>query len=143
MLRPLLFAFLAACGNAVFVYAQRGAAPSGNPFLFMLSAVTVCATLFLIATFMWGAVGSAEYVAANAHFVLLGGAGFFVTFVGFYLLYSSYGATQYALYGTLSILTTSLGVGVWLYKEPMNVWQMLAIGLAIASIALWTYGRSL
>jgi hypothetical protein len=39
--------------------------------------------------------------------------------------------------------STSLGVGVLLYREPMNIWQVVAIGMAIASIALWTYGRSL
>jgi drug/metabolite transporter (DMT)-like permease len=143
MHRPLLFAFLAACGNAVFVYAQRGALPSSNPFLFMMYVVVAGAVLFSIAAGLWGMDGSLDYVAANARHILLGGAGFFTTYVGFYLLFSGYGAAQYALYATLSILTTSLGVGVLLYREPMNIWQVVAIGLAIASIALWTYGRSL
>jgi hypothetical protein len=107
MHRPLLFAFLAACGNAVFVYAQRGASPSSNPFLFMMYVVVAGAVLFSIAAGLWGLDGSLDYVAANARHILLGGAGFFTTYVGFYLLFSGYGASQYTLYATLSILTTS------------------------------------
>ncbi|MBT7504950.1 MAG: transporter, partial [Rhodospirillales bacterium] len=32
MIQPLLFATLAAIGNALFVYGQRGANASANPF---------------------------------------------------------------------------------------------------------------
>jgi len=112
MLKPLLFATIAAVGNALFVYGQRGSAPSPNAYLFMFSAVTVCTVLFGIAVAR--APGDFGFVAANARFILISGAGFFVTFIGFYLLYSNYGATQYVLYAIISIMTTSIGVGVFI-----------------------------
>ena len=143
MLRPLLFALFAATGNAIFVYGQRSSAPSANPFLFMLCAVTACGCLFLAATLAWQTPGNFAYITANAGAIAIGGVGFFMTFFGFYLLYTNYGASQYALYAVLSILTTSLGVGVLIFREPLNAYQMMAMGLAAAAIALWTYGWSL
>ena len=141
-MRPLLFALLAACGNALFVYGQRSSTNSANPFLFMLCAVTVCSCLFLAATLAWQTSGNLAYVAANLTSILISGAGFFTTFVGFYLLFTNYGASQYPLYAVLAILTTSLGVGVMVFREPLNAYQMLAMVLAVLAIALWTYGRS-
>ncbi len=143
MWKPLAIAFMAACGNALFVYGQRVATHSPNPFLYMLGCVGSGCVMFLIATLAWQSPGNLSYVTANAGSMLLGGGGFFVTFLGFYLLYSGYGASQYALYATLSILTTSLGVGVFVFREQLNFYQIVAMGLAVASIALWTYGRSL
>jgi drug/metabolite transporter (DMT)-like permease len=141
--KPLAIAFMAACGNALFVYGQRIAGPSGNPFLYMLGCVGCGWLLFLAATLAWQSPGNVSYFIANASAMSLGGFGFFVTFFGFYLLYSGFGASNYALYAVLSILTTSVGVGVLVFREGLNVYQMAAIGLAAAAIVLWTYGRSL
>ncbi len=143
MLKPLAIAFLAACGNALFVYGQRIAGHSPNPFLYMLGAVAGGWLMFLVATIAWQSPGNLAYLSANAISMLLGGVGFFVTFLGFYLLYSGYGASQYALYATISILTTSLGVGVFVFREPLNTYQIIALALAFASVGMWSYGRSL
>jgi drug/metabolite transporter (DMT)-like permease len=143
MWKPLAIALLAACGNALFVYGQRTAGHSTNPFLYMLGCVGIGWLLFLVATVAWQSQVDFAYLASNAGALMLGGLGFFVTFVGFYLLYSGYGASQYALYATLSILTTSLGIGVLVFRESLNGYQIVAMGLAMTSIALWTYGRSL
>ena len=143
MWKPLAIAFMAACGNAVFVYGQRIAGQSPNPFLYMLGCVGAGWVMFLLATLAWQSPGNIAYLSGNAGSMLLGGFGFFVTFLGFYLLYSGYGASQYAVYATLSILTTSLGIGVFVFRESLNIYQMVAMVLAVASIALWTYGRSL
>ena len=134
---------MAACGNALFVYGQRAASPSANPFLFTLGATASGVMLLFVATLAWQSSGNAAYLADNALNVAFGGIGFFVTYLGFFLLFSRYGASQYALYATLSILTTSIGVGVVVFREQLNLYQAVAMILAIASIALWTYGRSL
>ena len=142
MLKPLLFASLAAFGNALFVYGQRGAAPSANPFLFIFGAVIICAGLFSVATLVFRAGGEAAYLMAQWKVVLISGVGFCLTFVGFFLLYNNYGAAQYTLYAVISILTTSIGVGVLIYKEHFNLYHAAAVALAIAAIALFTYGNS-
>ncbi len=142
MWKPLAIAFMAACGNALFVYGQKIAGHSPNPFLYMLGAVACGWGLFLIAALAWQSPGNLSYLSDNAASLAIGGLGFFVTFLGFYLLYSGYGASQYTLYATFSILTTSLGIGVFVFRENLNIYQMVAMVLAVASIALWTYGRS-
>jgi drug/metabolite transporter (DMT)-like permease len=142
MWRPLAIAVLAACGNALFVYGQRVAGPSSNPFLFMAGCISSAALLFLLAAVSWQSPDNMAFASVNAGYMMLGGIGLFITFLGFYLLYSGYGASQYALYAVASILTTSLGVGVLIFREEINRFQIAAILLAIVTIVLWTYGRS-
>lgn len=142
MLRPLAFALFAAIGNALFVYGQRAAASGGNPFLFTLAALVVCTVLFVIAALVYQTAGDGADLARNAVWICVSGLGFFMTFVGFFLLYTTYGASTYVLYAVLAILTTTLGVGVLMFREPFNGYQTAAMVLAVASIALFTYGRA-
>jgi len=141
MLKPLLFATLAAIGNALFVFGQRGATPPANPFLFVLGAVAVCTVMFAAAAVFFRTDGDVAYFNGHWKWMLIGGLGFFLTFVGFFLLYTNFGASQYTLYAVISILTTSLGVGVLVYREHFNVYHAGAMVLAIAAIALFTYGN--
>lgn len=143
MLRPFLFALFAAAGNALFVFAQRSAATSANPFLYLACTLTWGCALCVGAMLAWQTQGNVDYLIHNAVHVLLGGAGLFATYLGFYLLFSNYGTSQYALYATLAILTTSFGVGVLVFTEPLHPLQYIAIGLAVGAIALWSYGRTL
>lgn len=142
MWKPILFAGFAAVGNALFVYGQRGTTPGANPFAFTMGAVLVCGLLFVAAALLYRTPADGAYLAANLKNIVLSGIGFFITFVGFFLLYSGFGASYYVVYAVLSILTTSIGVGVIIYREPFNVYQIGSVVLAIAAIALFTYGRS-
>lgn len=142
MWKPLAFAMFAAVGNALFVWAQRGAGKADNPFLFTLAAVVACAVLFVPAALVYRTAGDASYVVAQGLNIAAAGLGFFITFVGFFLLYTSYGASAYVLYATCSILTTTFVVGVLIYREPFNAYQAAAVLLAIIAIGLYTYGRA-
>jgi drug/metabolite transporter (DMT)-like permease len=141
MSRAILFAAIAAIGNAVFVLGQRGSEPSKNPFLFSCGAVTVCAAIFVAATWIAHTGGDTAYLTRNYTKILISGLGFFITFFGFYLLYSRFGASQYIIYAVLSILTTTIGVGVLYFKEPFNIFHISAIIMAVLSIALYSYGQ--
>ena len=142
MSHPLLFALLAAVGNAIYVYRQRGAVVPANPFLFVAGAVTVCLVLFVAASLVYRTPEDGQYISDNWGMIAIGGVGFFITFVGFFLLYSNFGASQYSLYAVLSILTTSIGVGVFVFREPVNMYQVAGTVLAILAIVLFTYGRT-
>ncbi len=142
MLQPLLFATLAAVGNAIFVYGQRGVTPPDNPFLFVGGAVLACLAFFCAAGLVAKTPNDAIYAATNWKMMILSGFGFFLTFVGFFLLYNKFGASQYSLYAVISILTTSIGVGVFVYRESINSYQIAATVLAVAAIALFTYGKA-
>jgi drug/metabolite transporter (DMT)-like permease len=142
MLKPLLFATLAAFGNALYVYGQRGVTPPANPFLFVWGAIATCLILLSIAALFYRSNTEIAYISNNLGMIAISGLGFFLTFVGFFLLYTSYGASQYTLYAVISILTTSLGVGVLIYREDFNIYKIAAMLLAMAAIALFTYGNS-
>ena len=75
--------------------------------------------------------------------VITSGVGFLITFIGFYLLYSQFGAVYYVVYAVLSIITTSLVVGVLIFREPFNAYQAAALVLAILAIALFSYGQAI
>jgi len=138
----MVFALLASVGNALFVYGQRGATRSENPFLFTLFSVLVCGTLFVIASFLFKTPDDIHYVLTNYRNILISGLGFFITFVGFFLLYSRYGASYYVIYAVLSIITTSIIVGMLLYHEPFNKYHLMAIGTALLTISLFWIGQT-
>jgi drug/metabolite transporter (DMT)-like permease len=65
-----------------------------------------------------------------------------LTYIGFNLLYSKYGASNYILYAVLSIITTSIIVGVVMFKESFNAYHWLAFGSSITTVALFAMGNS-
>ncbi len=142
MLKALLFGTLAAVGNGIFVYGQRAVVAPENPFLFVCGAVFICLILFLPAAMIYRTADDVAYDMDNKAMIAISGFGFFLTYVGFFLLYTNYGAAQYTLYAAISIVTTSLIVGVMIYREDFNVYKAGAMVLAIAAIALWTYGNA-
>ena len=143
MPKALLFAGIAAIGNALFVYGQRRAATANNPFIFSTGAVIVCSILFVAVTMIFRTKGEIDYLSNNSRSVILSGVGFFITFIGFYLLYSQYGAVYYVVYAVLSIITTSVGVGIVIFREPFNPYQVGALVLAILAIVIFSYGQAL
>ncbi len=142
MYKIILFAGLAAVGNAIFVYGQRSASVSTNPFLYMAGAVLICSMMFVAASFLSGGDNDTAYVIDNWWPILIGAVGFFITFTGFYLMYSRVGANSYAVYATLSILTTSVGVGMVIFREPFNLYHLVAVCLAVLSVCFYGYGQS-
>jgi drug/metabolite transporter (DMT)-like permease len=84
-----------------------------------------------------------NYLSNNLQSVIISGVGFFITFIGFYLLYSQYGAVYYVVYAVLSIITTSVGVGIVIFREPFNQYQVGALVLAILAIVMFSYGQTL
>jgi drug/metabolite transporter (DMT)-like permease len=57
-------------------------------------------------------------------------------------LYARYGASQYALYAVISIITTTIVVGIWWLQEPVNMYHKVAIAFAIAAVILFSIGQS-
>ena len=141
MYKVFIFAGIAALGNAIFVYGQRSAAVSPNPYLYMTGATMVCVVLFLVAMLFSDGGEKPNYLWNNSIPVIIGGVGFFVTFVGFFLMYSRVGANSYTVYATLSILTTSVGVGLVIFREDYNLYHVVAICLAILSVCFFGYGQ--
>jgi drug/metabolite transporter (DMT)-like permease len=142
ILLPVVYATIAAVGNALFALGQRKSAGAENGLLFVgLSALVATAGALAFAPL----IGPAHVGAAlKAHWraVLGSGLGLFLTYLGFNLLYTRYGASQYALYAVLSIITTTIGVGIVWLKEPVTIYHKLAIALALAAVVLFSIGQS-
>jgi len=139
---PIAFATIAAVGNAMFALGQRKSAGVENGLLFVgLSAIVavLCALAFAP---LVGDVAIGKTLTGNWGAVLLSGLGLFLTYLGFNLLYARYGASQYALYAVISIITTTIIVGIVWLQEPVNLYHKLAVALAIAAVILFSIGQS-
>lgn len=139
--KVFVFSGIAALGNAIYVYGQRSAVVSGNPFLFMAGAVTLCAFMFVIASLLSGASATTIYLKQNYWPITISAVGFFITFIGFYLMYSRVGANSYTVYAVLSILTTSVGVGMIIYREPINLYHVISILFALLAVGFYGYAQ--
>lgn len=139
---PLCFALIAAVGNALFALAQRRAAGAQNGIAMTACSVTVTVILLWCLAPMTGSLHLGELVATQGRNLLLGGFGLFGVYIGFYLMFSRFGVSPYILYAVLSILTTTVIVGLLWLKEPINGMRIGAIALAIASVILYSLSET-
>ena len=142
MYKALLIAALAAVGNAMFVYGQRKSSLTNNSFSYLIGAVLVCALIVTVVSISYRADQAMNFVSENMLMVSIGGVGMATTYLGFYLLYTNYGPIYYVVYAILSIITTTVIVGVIILGESFNKYQGIAIVLAILAIITFTLGRS-
>lgn len=141
-MKVFYFALIAAVGNAMFVYGQRGSSTSDNPFYFLTLTLAICTALLLASTVISKGQTGIDYIFDNQWYIVISGIGFYITFVGFYWLYTQQGATSYIVYALLSILTTSIGVGLILFKEPFNRFHVISGVLALAAIVAYGIGQN-
>ena len=143
MYGALFFALIAAIGNAMFAAGQKKAMVFDNPFTFIALAAMVCVFLTVATAPLFGQPQYSAVAKENGWWAVLSGAGLFLTYLGFNLLYSKYGASNYILYAVLSIITTSIIVGVVIFKESFNLYHWLALVSSIVTVALFALGNSL
>lgn len=139
-----LFALTAAVGNACFAAGQRKAETGINSLLFIGLSAAVClilTTLFLL-IFNRDSLSIGSTIQSNWPQILLSGAGLFLTYLGFNLLYRNFGTGGYVYYAVLSIITTSVIVGIVIFGEKMNGYHITSIVLSIAAIVLFTAGNN-
>lgn len=139
-LPALLFALLAAAGNAIFVYSQKRAELPQNPLLLLGFAALICASILITSTLFLEWPNVPEYVRMHGVWVLATGVGLAVTFVGFHFLFTRFGASFYSLYAMLAILTTSVGIGFLVYREAVNGYVVASTLAALVAIVLLGVG---
>ena len=138
----LAVALLAAVGNGLFAFGQRKAAVAANPFIFIGSALVVCLLAIVTTLPLMPRVDGVRYLRANGIWIVISGIGFYLTFLGFFFLYSRFGAVNYALYAVLSILTTSVLVGLVVFREQVNGFHVAAIITALLTVILFSVGQN-
>lgn len=141
-LLPIFFASIAAIGNALFALGQKKSADVENGLLLVGLSALFAVFLALLFSPLMGAFDIVNTLKENYKAILLSGFGLFLTYLGFNLLYSRYGASQYVLYAVLSIITTTIIVGIYWLKEPINIYQKVAIALALAAVIFFSIGQS-
>lgn len=141
-LLSVVYAAIAAIGNAMFALGQRKSAGAENGLLFVGLSALVAMACALLASPLAGAVDVEGTLRGAWRAILLSGLGLFLTYLGFNLLYTRYGASHYVLYAVLSILTTTIGVGILWLREPVTLYHKLAIALALAAVVLFSIGQS-
>lgn len=135
--RAFLFAILAAIGNGIYVYGQKKSAISGNPFIFIIWSLLICVGLLALAALFFPKADYIGYLKENYKAALISGVGLFLTYVGFYFLYTHFGASYYILYGILSMLTTSIIVGLMVFRENYNIYYLFATLSAMLTVFLF------
>ncbi|MBI1297912.1 transporter [bacterium] len=138
----LAVAMLAAIGNALFVFGQRRSEVATNPFIFISAVLVICISLFALTVPFFDRSDLGRYVQRNVLWIVISGFGFYLTFVGFYFLYTRFGASYYVLYAVLSILTTTVFVGLVVFREQVNAFHLAAIGTAILTVVLFGIGQA-
>jgi len=126
----------------MFALGQRKSAGVENGLLFVGVSALVAVLFALLFAPLVGAFDVGHTLEEHWPAVLLSGLGLFLTYLGFNLLYSRYGASQYVLYAVLSIITTTIVVGILWLKEPVNLYHKIAIAMAIAAVVLFSIGQS-
>lgn len=134
-------AFVAAIGNAIFTYGNRRADASDSPFGFILGLLLVAAAIIGVIALFGAPKDSGDFLRRNAPGMIIGGVGTAITYVGFFWLYSRYGAGYNTLYGMLALLTTSIGVGIFVFREAFNIWHGVSILCAILALAAFLTGQ--
>ncbi len=137
-----MFAAIAAFGNALFAFGQKKSAGVENGVLFVGLSALIASLCALSVAPALGTLNIGNTVKGNWKVIGLSGVGLFLTYLGFHLLYSHYGVSQYALYAVLSIISTTLIVGIWWLKEPVNLYHKLAIACAMTAVVLFSIGQS-
>src|SRR5262249_19712380 len=134
---PFSFAMLAALGNVFFVFGNRKVGNTHNPMMFTTTAMAVCLALYFACYLAFGTRGSGEFLRRYGLWCTLSGVGMFMTFLGFYLLYSRFDTSYYALFSVVSILMTTLVLGLLILKEGINLYGALSIAAAVASVVFF------
>lgn len=83
-MKPLLIAIGASLGNALFIYSQRASPEAPNPFLFSAGTVLFAAVFCGLASFWTKSDSDTQYLLSAWPYMMLGGLGVFITFVGFF-----------------------------------------------------------
>lgn len=134
---PFSFALIAALGNVFFVFGNRKVGHASNPFFFTATTMAVCLTLYLIGTTVFGLRGSQEFLRRNILWCSVSGVGMFMTFLGFYLLYSRFDTSYYALFAVTSVLLTTIVLGALILGERINLYGGVSIAAAVVSIVFF------
>ncbi|MFB5649202.1 EamA family transporter [Leptospira wolffii] len=138
----IVYALIAAFGNALFTFGQKKSETSNNPFLFLLSYTVLCAVFLLFSALFFEKEGAREYIQRNLFQIFLSGVGLYITFLGFYFLFTRFGASYYILYAVFSILTTSIFVGIYLFGEKFNLYHLFSVVSAVLAILLFHLGQT-
>ena len=136
----IFFASISAIGNAMFAFGQKKSTLSTNPFIFLICTLVVCMLLFLIAYLVSPQIKIGAFIKLNFIWFTISGVGFFLTFIGFYFLYTRFGTSYYSLYAVLSILTTAIIVGIVIFRETFNFYHGLSVLTAFLTILFFYLG---
>lgn len=141
ILLPLLYALTAAVGNALFALGQKQSVAVDNGLAFVACSALIAVVLASLTAPFVSPPAYAMILREHFPSLALSGAGLYLTYLGFNLLYSRYGASYYILYAVLSIMTTAIIIGVFWLKEPFNLYHRIALVCATATVILFSMGQ--
>lgn len=143
LLYPFILALLAAIGNALVTYGQKKSSSFENPFFFGAFSLLIASVFMFLIAFLYQSKGNMAYINDNFKWFGVSAIGLVLLNVFLYLLYSHFGASYYTLYAILAIITTSIGLCVWIFHEKMNTYYWISLGFAFFTILFFMKGKSI
>ncbi len=134
VLIPFLFALVSAIGNAMVTVGQKNASIYSNPFFFGAFSLSLAAIGLFAIAFLYKTDGLYDYAIGNFKWFAMAGGCMLILNIFLYFLYRGYGANSYTLYAILAIITTSIGVSIFYYKEKMNLYYTVSLVFAIVTV---------
>lgn len=139
---PFVLALIAAIGNAVVTLGQKKATAYEHPFLFGAFSLLFASIVLFCISFVYTIRNATEYITTNIPWFMTAGIGLVLLNIFLYLLYREYGAAYYTLYAMLAIVTTSIILATWVFKENMNIYYWVSLGMAVLTIVFFMKGKS-
>ncbi len=141
----ILYAVIAAVGNALLSYGQKKAAPVNNLYFFL----GIAAFVFFVCNMVVGFSTKDDSLSVSKFFsspkvlfwAVVCGFALFVLYFAINHLLVGYGASMYVVYSVFSVFFTSIIVGVFIFRERINVWHVLGIIVSCIAVALITIGN--
>lgn len=141
-MRLFLFALFAAIGNAIYAIAMKKASVQNSMMFIGLASFVYVIVLFLVHALIGvDDTKLSSLIKSDWKWIILCGIGLAITYIGFNMMYGYYGATSYVYYAVLAILTTTVFVGIIMFKEKINIYHVVAIVLAIVTVVLFSIGN--
>lgn len=142
----IVFAVVAAAGNALLSYGQKKAAPLQNLYSFFAVAALVFCFCNIIAAFINKGISGQETLSIDKKVLLWGtvcGVALFILYFAINNLLVRYGASMYVVYSVFSVFFTSIIVGVLILKEKINIYHVIGIVISCVAVAFITIGNNI
>lgn len=138
---PIFLSILAAVGNAMVAYGQRKAIVNFNPYLFGAGSLLLASIILFTIGNTTNKSSIIGYIKVNYLPIVISAIDLSTLNVFLIILYQRYGTGYYTLYSSFAILTTSIVLAIYIFKEEFNLYYLISTCFAFVTIIFFMKGK--